>query len=388
MLLSRDQACNWPSSTTPLSTAAVSSSQSLAAALQAAVNQAQAAFNSILTRSPADFASFGPVVQADVAVSNAQNQSPGVVPPGSAIPSAFQSLTAGVPSVQWRRAGPANQGRWGGGARRADAGGGFRAGLTWPDGSPVNASTHGGPASRPAIANADGYRGRRQSFQMGTGLGPGGMPGPSGPVAGAAPSGFLGRGETCAVDSAPVDTSPIYGPPNPPAPPLTMESPVSAPAAVAAAAPAAPVSRCAQPSGNICLDIRNGLVLASQVSPSVLYACSQKGYAGNCPSCSTGGPQISVSDAELAAIPMVDSSTLGPCPGAGLSGYRRGMGGAYAVSVDTCPGGGDVNAGGAAPAADSGFSPLWWLLAAGVVVWAMSASDAKPAKKTYTRRAA
>lgn len=373
MLLSRDQACNWPSSTIPLSTAAVSSSQSLAAALQAAVNNAQAAFNSILTRSPADFAAFGPVVQADVAVSNAQNQSPGVVPSGSAIPSAFQFPAGGVPSVQWRRSGAANQGRWGGGARRAELGSGFRAVLTWPDGSPVNASTTGGPGSRSSIANADGYPGRRQSFQMGTGLAPG-----------SAPSGFLGRGETCSVESAPVDTSPIFASPNPPAPPLTMED-----ASVAAAPAAAAVSGCAPSSGNICLDLRNGLVLASQVSPAVLFACSQKGYAGNCPSCSTGGPQISVSAADLAAIPMVDSLTLGPCPGVGMSNYRRGMSGAYAVSVDTCPGGGDVNAGGAAPAAlDAGFSPLWWLLAAGVVVWAMSAGEAKPAKKTYTRRAA
>ncbi len=378
MLLSRDQACNWPSSTTPLSTAAVSSSQSLAAALQAAVNGAQAAVNSILTRSPADFAAFGPVVQADVAVSNAQNQSPGVVAPGAAVPSAFQFPVGGVPSIQWRRSGPANQGRWGGGPR---SGGApvrpLRATETWPDGSPVNGGR--GPASRPAIANTDAYLARRQTFNMGTGLVGGG----------GAPSGFLGRGETCAANSAPVDTSPIFGSPNPPAPPLTME------AAAAAAPVAASVSQCPPSSGNICLDIRNGIVLASQVSPSVLYACSQKGYVGNCPACGPGGPQIAVSAAELAAIPLVDSSTLGPCPGVGMSGYRRGMAGAYAVSADTCAGGGAQPSAGGVPAAanaaaDTGFSPLWWLLAAGVAVWAMTASDDKPvkARKTYTRRAA
>lgn len=290
MLLSRDQACNWPSSTTTLSTAAVSSSQSLAAALQAAVNKAQAAVNSILTRSPADFASFGPVVQADVAVSNAQNQSPGLVPPGSAIPSAFQFPLGGIPRVQPRRAGAANRGAWGGG-RLAQPAAVRVTGDTWPDGSPVNATTKGGPASRPTIANTDAYRARRQSYQMSTGLVPDGVS-----------SGFLGRGETCSDNSAPVDTSPVFASPNPPAPPLTLQGPVS-----------------------------------------------ENGVSG------------------------------------------RGLAGAYPVSSDSCAavaGGGEgasVSAG--AAAADSGMSPLWWLLAAGVVVWAMAASD-QPAKKTYTRRAA
>lgn len=53
--------------------------------------------------------------------------------------------------------------------------------------------------------------------------------------------------------------------------------PVATPAPVPK--PAAPAADCR--TGNWCLDIRNGCVLSSQVSPEQLLACSQAGYAGN-----------------------------------------------------------------------------------------------------------
>jgi hypothetical protein len=51
------------------------------------------------------------------------------------------------------------------------------------------------------------------------------------------------------------------------------------PAAVSSGRKRIPQSSCR--TGNICLDIRNGCVLASQVDPAQLLACSQAGYAGN-----------------------------------------------------------------------------------------------------------
>jgi len=64
-----------------------------------------------------------------------------------------------------------------------------------------------------------------------------------------------------------------------PSPAAPARRPVTPPPA-----PAPSRKRLAQSScrtGNICLDIRNGCVLGSQVSPDQLLACSQAGYAGN-----------------------------------------------------------------------------------------------------------
>jgi hypothetical protein len=65
----------------------------------------------------------------------------------------------------------------------------------------------------------------------------------------------------------------------------TIAIPVSSPAptpvapAPTPAAPATPLPDCR--TGNWCIDIRNGCVLSSQVSPQQLQACSEAGYAGN-----------------------------------------------------------------------------------------------------------
>lgn len=64
--------------------------------------------------------------------------------------------------------------------------------------------------------------------------------------------------------------------------------PENAPVAVAPQVAVQPTATTATPpplpdcrTGNICLDIMNGCVLASQVDPQQLLACSQAGYAGN-----------------------------------------------------------------------------------------------------------
>ena len=70
-----------------------------------------------------------------------------------------------------------------------------------------------------------------------------------------------------------------------PVPTVVPASPApSAPSApgtppAVSSAPAAPLPDCR--TGNYCLDIMNGCVLPSQVSPQQLQICSQAGYAGN-----------------------------------------------------------------------------------------------------------
>ncbi len=59
--------------------------------------------------------------------------------------------------------------------------------------------------------------------------------------------------------------------------PIPPEAPPQA--TVVAAPPPPPPVDCR--TGNICLDIRRGCVLSSQVDPAQLQACSQAGYAGN-----------------------------------------------------------------------------------------------------------
>ena len=68
----------------------------------------------------------------------------------------------------------------------------------------------------------------------------------------------------------------------------TIPIPYSAPAPAAnSGTPATPSSGTAPAplpdcrTGNWCIDIRNGCVLSSQVSPAQLQACSEAGYAGN-----------------------------------------------------------------------------------------------------------
>jgi hypothetical protein len=62
--------------------------------------------------------------------------------------------------------------------------------------------------------------------------------------------------------------------------PPQMGGPVTGPTAPAPPPPPPPPPVDCR-TGNICLDIRRGCVLSSQVSPQQLQACSQAGYAGN-----------------------------------------------------------------------------------------------------------
>jgi len=66
--------------------------------------------------------------------------------------------------------------------------------------------------------------------------------------------------------------------------PLVTAIPVPEVAAAAPSAPApapAPAAPANCMTGNFCLDLRNGCVLSSQVSPEQLQICSAAGYAGN-----------------------------------------------------------------------------------------------------------
>ena len=319
MLVTRDQACSSPSSVTPLSAADLAASSAVMNALALAVGNAQAAVNSIVVRSPLDYQFAGPNLMIDVARTNATHGAPGYVNPGSVVPGVFSNVAGAVGQPAPGLIGPANQGWWSGWKPGA-----YRNGRVVP---PVN---------------------RRR---IGAGYKPG----------------FTGQGE-CVPDAPGVNTSAVRLPANPAAPLTTIAPITSTGLPVGSALPAA-ATPCPSPSGNICLDLRNGVVLASRVSPDVLYACSQKGYVGNCPSCDPGGPPIAVSASDLAAIVAIDSASLGPCPPRGLSGLaRHGMAGAYPISCMASPGSA------ADAAADSGVSGWWWVLLAAGVVWAVSAS--------------
>lgn len=76
------------------------------------------------------------------------------------------------------------------------------------------------------------------------------------------------------VTAIPIPQAPVQQTSAPVAPVAAVPSPVPV-----AAVPPTPLPDCR--TGNICLDIMNGCVLASQVDPQQLLACSQAGYAGN-----------------------------------------------------------------------------------------------------------
>lgn len=233
MLIPRAQACSMLNSASPLPAGMVDASRALAGAVQSAKDRAQAAVNSILSRSPADYPAtqgYGSAVRADVAVSNNQNQLPGYVLPGMAVPSPYQFLSRlRIPGWMSRPGGAANRGSWGGaGAPSFRAGTPSRAAVPqWPDGSSALAS----PGSTPPIATADARLAPSLRFNMTTGFlsGPNGWP--IGGVDNAKPGnsgdggvpGFMGRGEVCQSEAAPIDMSVVAGPPNPPAPRLTLQ---------------------------------------------------------------------------------------------------------------------------------------------------------------------
>jgi hypothetical protein len=60
--------------------------------------------------------------------------------------------------------------------------------------------------------------------------------------------------------------------------PVQIAVPAPTPVSAPAPTPAAPLPDCR--TGNWCLDIRNGCVLPSQVTPQQVYLCSQAGYVG------------------------------------------------------------------------------------------------------------
>ena len=80
--------------------------------------------------------------------------------------------------------------------------------------------------------------------------------------------------------------------PTVPLPAKPVPKPIAVPPMLS---PAAPKKSCR--TGNICLDIRNGCVLSSEVDPQQLYACSAAGYAGNVDLYgSMGGPFVGSPD--------------------------------------------------------------------------------------------
>jgi len=435
MLVSRAQACSMPNSTTPIPSSVTAAENAVIAALDSAISSAQGAVNSLMTRSPLDFP-YGSNFQNDVALSNAQYGYPATVPAGSVVPSAIPFSNANPPgsTVPLLGGGPVSGGWWGGmppgyytGRRRQvsnlpqrlsrraipnqSAGAGPGGSGSWSDQGRMMRGVPGGSFGRragyaPGVnSGAQGGPGSGGGGQWGGASGSGngaawqnggnGAPGAPGSQNGGAASGstgtqpgFVGQGEQCAPPSpgvelvnmpqSSVSQAPILVQP----PVLIADSMSTPPPVVQPKTAGAPL--CPQPSGNICLDIRNGFVQASQVPISVLLACSQKGYAGNCPppACyQNPGGQINVSDAQLAAVPMVDSSMLGAC-GGGLSGLR----GPYPISCSPSD-----PAGAAQDAAASAGMPWWlWLVLGGALIYGLMDEDKtakKPGKKRVRRTA-
>lgn len=104
-------------------------------------------------------------------------------------------------------------------------------------------------------------------------------------------------------------------PVSPPPQPVAQSTPAAAPPAATPPPAPGPLPDCR--TGNICLDLRNGCVMASQVSPEQLQICSQAGYAGNL----NKFPQIAmrggVNDGEYFGTPDPTPPPFNP----GMSGF-------------------------------------------------------------------
>lgn len=272
---------------------------------------------------------------------------------------------------------PAFMGGWGSGTPGASSGGrGDRAFAGGGRGSVGDRAFAGGSPDRLFVAGRGGRRGGPGGF-TGRGYAPGG-----GPVG---DNGQGADGRVCLPQPPGVTTVPMNGPgpgfstpavsPNVPPPTIAPMPPQIV--------PPAPQTCSAQPSGNICMDLRNGIYQASQVPISVVLQCSQLGYVQDCPACGTqSNTPVSVDQAALNALSTINATSLGPCPG--LSG----LGDAYPVSCKPSSGNQSASAAAAASAsaAVSAISPWWWVLLGAGVIFVMGSSDEKM-PRTQRRRA-
>ena len=376
MLVDISQACNeLPNSMSPLPPRMVARDSAAAAAMNAAVVSANANETASWVRSPWDFRSFGLNFMSDVWNSNRNN-------PGSAGVLASLAKAGLLPPAA---APPPTRGPNGasGGAPTAFGpgyGGGGNPGLVRTAGGQMRARWRG-RSGGDRLFGGGGVRPVFGKDFTGRGYGPGGGPagddGNGGTIDGAA------DGRVCLPQPPAVTTLPLNGPdgnyvpmvsPNVPSPTIAPMPPMIIP----------PKPGCtAKPSGNICLDLRNGVILASQVPAAVLYRCSQLGYVGNCPACGDGsGGAVNVDQAALNALQTINATTLGPCPQLGLGDSYQGPYPIGCAPPDAT----------AAAAALSSISPWWWVLAGGVLVLIMGSSDEKmpraQRRRARARRAA
>ena len=307
MLVPDSQACgNQFSSTSPLPVSYQTAAAAKVQQLQTAVGNAQVAANAMLVANPWESWVGGFNLMKDIQRGNTQagtvsGTTPSGAPAMSQLPG-FPPAGEGGPLFQrWLRnlRGPrGGRGGRSGNARSAQQVQGW------------NSRFVTGPGGKFAVFPPAGNAGRRAGGGAGY-AGGDARPGNCGTIDCAA-----GPVIDCTAEPAdvvpsdgiiPDGAAPVPATTPPPNPPLRTDQPtniiVQPPAQYAA--PAAP--SCIPPSrtGNICLDLKRGAVFGYQVTPQVLYRCSQLGYAGvpggPCPV--VNGPQIPVSDAEMAAVP-------------------------------------------------------------------------------------
>ena len=374
MLVPNSQACdNQISSTTPIPASVTAAASQNAARLAAAVQNAQIASETLAISNPWEFWRGGLNLMKDVARSNLRFTGSNVGPlqlPG--LPAASPAVTNA-----------ARYNRWG----KPDVTGEYvRSGgsLLWAG----RAGASRGRASRwntrfPAGPGGHFFSATGQPLLGGPGAGgPGGNPGDARP-------GNCGAIDACnprrydatyeaadVVASDGMDGGPTVISTPPAAPKLTTDQPVNIivqpPASQGAAAPVSlvpalstPAPACRPPArtGNICLDIKRGAVLASQVPVSVLYRCSQLAYAGVAPSpCLTDNGPVAVSDADLMAVPQYL---------AGMGEWSDSIAKPGAIPAECTTSGGPGGAGSSVP---------WWLwVLAGAFVVAVASGDERSA---------
>ena len=312
MLVPDSQACgNQFSSTSPLPASSVTAAAAKLAALQNAVGNAQVAANALFVANPWESWAGGFNLMKDIQRGNTQAGTvSGTTPSGAPAMSQLPGLPpAGEGGSLWQRWTRNLGGRRGRGPRSGNA----RQNVQGWDSRFVT-----GPGGKFAVFPPAGNAGRR----MGGGRFAGGAYGDARPGnCGTLDCSPGGQVIDCTVEAADVVPSdgimPAGAPPvavttPPPNPALRTDQAdnIVVPPPAQYSVPPATVpqsSMCIPPArtGNICLDLKRGAVFQHQVTPQVLYRCSQLGYVGvpggPCPV--VNGPQIQVSDAEMAAVP-------------------------------------------------------------------------------------
>ncbi len=212
-------------------------------------------------------------------------QSNGSIPPGSMGPSGY----SGGPGGSFRGSGGSYSAS--GGASNGSVNGWWDANFGTPSSNVANAArfaiSAGRAAARKALTNRqinvaqwtfNRLMVRQPSDYAGMRLAPGQFNQPQNGNAE-----VMRNKRACAVLPPPPVVSPVVGGFSyvPPPIPLTAPPMVPVPPIPAPPAPPPPGSPADCRTGNLCVDLRNGCVLSSSVSPAQLLACAQQGIVGN-----------------------------------------------------------------------------------------------------------